>query len=237
MATYKLVWDDFCSVLLEIIKPNYGKSIDTKTYNELVLIFERNLIILHPFMPFISEEIWHLISPRVKENALIISKWPSIEKSSEENLIFDFDSLLKIVSGIRNFRKKHQVSFKDSIELSIVNNDKLSNKYDSIITKLCNVSEISYRDSEIENSISFRVNSNIYSIPFYQEINIEEELIKINEDLNYQKGFLKSVEAKLSNKSFSDNAPEIVINMELKKENDALSKIKVLKERLKKLDR
>ena len=237
MATYKLLWDDFCSVLLEIIKPNYGKSIDTKTYNDLVLIFESNLIILHPFMPFISEEIWHLISPRVKENALIISKWPSIEKSSEENLIFDFDSLLKIVSGIRNFRKKHQVSFKDSIELSIVNNDKLSNKYDSIITKLCNVSEISYRDYEIENSISFRVNSNIYSIPFYQEINIEEELIKINEDLNYQKGFLKSVEAKLSNKNFSDNAPEIVINKELKKKNDALSKIKVLKERLKKLDR
>ena len=237
MATYKLLWDDFCSVLLEIIKPNYGKSIDIKTYNDLVLIFESNLIILHPFMPFISEEIWHLISPRVKENALIISKWPSIEKSSEENLIFDFDSLLKIVSGIRNFRKKHQVSFKDSIELSIVNNDKLSNKYDSIITKLCNVSEISYRDYEIENSISFRVNSNIYSIPFYQEINIEEELIKINEDLNYQKGFLKSVEAKLSNKNFSDNAPEIVINKELKKKNDALSKIKVLKERLKKLDR
>ena len=237
MATYKLLWDDFCSVLLEIIKPNYGKSIDTKTYNDLVLIFESNLIILHPFMPFISEEIWHLISPRVKENALIISKWPSIEKSSEENLIFDFDSLLKIVSGIRNFRKKHQVSFKDSIELSIVNNDKLSNKYDSIITKLCNVSEISYRDYEIENSISFRVNSNIYSIPFYQEINIEEELIKINEDLNYQKGFLKSVEAKLSNKNFSDNAPEIVINKELKKKNDALSKIKVLEERLKKLDR
>tara|TARA_Y100000739_G_scaffold42627_1_gene32258 strand:- start:627 stop:3260 length:2634 start_codon:yes stop_codon:yes gene_type:complete len=237
MATYKLLWDDFCSVLLEIIKPNYGKSIDSKTYNDLVLIFESNLIILHPFMPFISEEIWHLISPRVKENALIISKWPSIEKSSEENLIFDFDSLLKIVSGIRNFRKKHQVSFKDSIELSIVNNDKLSNKYDSIITKLCNVSEISYRDYEIENSISFRVNSNIYSIPFYQEINIEEELIKINEDLNYQKGFLKSVEAKLSNKNFSDNAPEIVINKELKKKNDALSKIKVLKERLKKLDR
>ena len=237
MATYKLVWDDFCSVLLEIIKPNYGKSIDTKTYNELVLIFERNLIILHPFMPFISEEIWHLISPRVKENALIISKWPSIEKLSEENLIFDFDSLLKIVSSIRNFRKKHQVSFKDSIELSIVNNDNFSNKYDSIISKLCNVSKISYRDYEIENSISFRVNSNIYSIPFYQEINIEEELIKIKDDLNYQKGFLKSVEAKLSNKSFSENAPEIVINKELKKKNDALSKIKVLKERLKKLDR
>ena len=237
MATYKLLWDDFCSVLLEIIKPNYGKSIDSKTYNDLVLIFESNLIILHPFMPFISEEIWHLISPRVKENALIISKWPLIEKSIEENLIFDFDSLLKIVSGIRNFRKKHQVSFKDSIELSIVNNDKLSNKYDSIISKLCNVSEISYRDYEIENSISFRVNSNIYSIPFYQEINIEEELIKINEDLNYQKGFLKSVEAKLSNKNFSNNAPERVINKELKKKNDALSKIKVLKERLKKLDR
>ena len=237
MATYKLLWDDFCSVLLEIIKPNYGKSIDSKTYNDLVLIFESNLIILHPFMPFISEEIWHLISPRVKENALIISKWPLIEKSSEENLIFDFDSLLKIVSGIRNFRKKYQVSFKDSIELSIVNNDKLSNKYDSIISKLCNVSEISYRDYEIENSISFRVNSNIYSIPFYQEINIEEELIKINEDLNYQKGFLKSVEAKLSNKNFSNNAPERVINNELKKKNDALSKIKVLKERLKKLDR
>ena len=232
MATYKLIWDDFCSVFLEIIKPYYGKPIDSKTYMDLIKIFEKNLIILHPFMPFITEEIWHLIDQRTMESSLIISKWPSIKNSDKNDLIQDFDSLLNVISGIRNFRKKQQVSFKDPIELSVVNNDNFSTQYDSIISKLCNVSLIDYQDNEIENSISFRVNSNIYSIPFNQEIDVEQEIIKINNDLDYQKGFLKSVESKLNNKRFTENAPESVLNNEIKKKDDALSKIKVLEERL-----
>ena len=116
--------------------------------------------------------------------------------------------------------------------MSVVNNDNFSTQYDSIISKLCNVSLIDYQDNEIENSISFRVNSNIYSIPFNQEIDVEQEIIKINNDLDYQKGFLKSVESKLNNKRFTENAPESVLNNEIKKKDDALSKIKVLEERL-----
>ena len=196
MAVYKLIWDDFCSVFLEIVKPNYGESIDSKTFEQIVSIFEKNLIVIHPFMPFISEEIWHLIEKRSKENAIIIAEWPSSTNSNDNDLIKDFESLLKVISGIRNFRKKHQVSFKDSLELSIVNNDNFSADYDSIISKLCNISSIHYSDSEIEQSISFRVNSNIYSIPFHEELDVNEEIIKINNDLNYQKGFLKSVESK-----------------------------------------
>ena len=232
MAVYKLIWDDFCSVFLEIVKPNYGESIDSKTFEQIVSIFEKNLIIIHPFMPFISEEIWHLIEKRSKENAIIIAEWPSSANSNDNDLIQDFESLLKVISGIRNFRKKYQVSFKDSLELSIVNNDNFSADYDSIISKLCNISSIHYSDSEIEQSISFRVNSNIYSIPFHEELDVNEEIIKIKNDLNYQKGFLKSVESKLNNKRVVENAPDSVIKNEQKKKDDALSKIRVLEERL-----
>ena len=232
MAVYKLIWDDFCSVFLEIVKPDYGESIDSKTFEQIVSIFEKNLIIIHPFMPFISEEIWHLIEKRSKENAIIIAEWPSSTNSNDNDLIQDFESLLKVISGIRNFRKKYQVSFKDSLELSIVNNDNFSTDYDSIISKLCNISSINYSDREIEQSISFRVNSNIYSIPFHEELDVNEEIIKINNDLNYQKGFLKSVESKLNNKRFVENAPDSVIKNEQKKKDDALSKIRVLEERL-----
>ena len=144
MAVYKLIWDDFCSVFLEIVKPDYGESIDSKTFEQIVSIFEKNLIIIHPFMPFISEEIWHLIEKRSKENAIIIAEWPSSTNSNDNDLIQDFESLLKVISGIRNFRKKYQVSFKDSLELSIVNNDNFSADYDSIISKLCNISSIHY---------------------------------------------------------------------------------------------
>ena len=236
MCIYKLIWDDFCSVLLEIIKPQYGQPIDEKTHRDLIKIFEKNLIILHPFMPFITEEIWHLIAKRKSEEAIIISSWPEFDTKLSIDTINDFEALQNIISGIRNIRKKYQISFKESLNLSVVNNDNFSKNYDSIIKKICNIKDINYVDSEIKDALSFRVESNIYSLPFEKEIDFDEEIKKIKEDLDYQKGFLKSVNSKLENKRFTDNAPDSIVQNEIKKKNDAISKISVLEERLKKLE-
>mgnify|MGYP001319716141 CR=1 FL=1 len=236
MCIYKLIWDDFCSVLLEIIKPQYGQPIDEKTHRDLIKIFEKNLIILHPFMPFITEEIWHLIAKRKSEEAIIISSWPEFDTKLPIDTINDFEVLQNIISGIRNIRKKYQISFKESLNLSVVNNDNFSKNYDSIIKKICNIKDINYVDSEIKDALSFRVESNIYSLPFEKEIDFDEEIKKIKEDLIYQKGFLKSVNSKLENKRFTDNAPDSIVQNEIKKKNDAISKISVLEERLKKLE-
>ena len=236
MCIYKLIWDDFCSVLLEIIKPQYGQPIDEKTHKDLIKIFEKNLIILHPFMPFITEEIWHLIAKRKSEEAIIISSWPEFDTKLPIDTINDFEALQNIISGIRNIRKKYQISFKESLNLSVVNNDNFSKNYDSIIKKICNIKDINYVDSEIKDALSFRVESNIYSLPFEKEIDFDEEIKKIKEDLDYQKGFLKSVNSKLENKRFTDNAPDSIVQNEIKKKNDAISKISVLEERLKKLE-
>ena len=236
MCIYKLIWDDFCSVLLEIIKPQYGQPIDEKTHRDLIKIFEKNLIILHPFMPFITEEIWHLIAKRKSEEAIIISSWPEFDTKLPIDTINDFEALQNIISGIRNIRKKYQISFKESLNLSVVNNDNFSKNYDSIIKKICNIKDVNYVDSEIKDALSFRVESNIYSLPFEKEIDFDEEIKKIKEDLDYQKGFLKSVNSKLENKRFTDNAPDSIVQNEIKKKNDAISKISVLEERLKKLE-
>ena len=236
MCIYKLIWDDFCSVLLEIIKPQYGQPIDEKTHRDLIKIFEKNLIILHPFMPFITEEIWHLIAKRKSEEAIIISSWPEFDTKLPIDTINDFEALQNIISGIRNIRKKYQISFKESLNLSVVNNDNFSKNYDSIIKKICNINDVNYVDSEIKDALSFRVESNIYSLPFEKEIDFDEEIKKIKEDLDYQKGFLKSVNSKLENKRFTDNAPDSIVQNEIKKKNDAISKISVLEERLKKLE-
>ena len=236
MCIYKLIWDDFCSVLLEIIKPQYGQPIDEKTHRDLIKIFEKNLIILHPFMPFITEEIWHLIAKRKSEEAIIISSWPEFDTKLPIDTINDFEALQNIISGIRNIRKKYQISFKESLNLSVVNNDNFSKNYDSIIKKICNINDINYVDSEIKDALSFRVKSNIYSLPFEKEIDFDEEIKKIKEDLDYQKGFLKSVNSKLENKRFTDNAPDSIVQNEIKKKNDVISKISVLEERLKKLE-
>ena len=236
MCIYKLIWDDFCSVLLEIIKPQYGQPIDEKTHRDLIKIFEKNLIILHPFMPFITEEIWNLIAKRKSEEAIIISSWPEFDTELPIDTLNDFEVLQNIISGIRNIRKKYQISFKESLNLSVVNNDNFSKNYDSIIKKICNIKDINYVDSEIKDALSFRVESNIYSLPFEKEIDFDEEIKKIKEDLDYQKGFLKSVNSKLENKRFTDNAPDSIVQNEIKKKNDAISKISVMEERLKKLE-
>ncbi len=237
MCVYKLIWDDFCSWLLELIKPEYQHPIDKLTFDSVINIFENNLRVLHPFMPFISEEIWQNISNRSVNEALIVSAWPKVE-SVNRKMIKDFDFTSQVISSIRTIRKEKNISFKNSIELHVLNNENKSSNLDSLIIKLCNISKLVYTKIEVENSISFRVKSNNYYVPVdNNNINIEEEIIKLKKELQYIEGFLNSVRKKLSNSRFVENAPDKVIQIEKDKEQDALSKIKAIKDSLSSLDR
>ena len=234
MCVYKLIWDDFCSVLLEIIKPEFSKPIDKKTHKSLILIFENNLKLLHPFMPFISEELWQSINKRRVDQSLVVSKWPKSTKYSNE-IIEEFKFVSEVITSIRSVRKKHNISFRETIELSVLNNEQVSEKHDPIIKKICNVNTLIYVKSEVKEAISFRVKTNTYYIPLSSEVNVNDEIIKLESELNYNIGFLNSVDKKLSNKKFVEKAPESVIEIEKKKKTEAMAKINLLKESIKKL--
>ena len=231
MAIYKLVWDDFCSWYLEMIKPGYQQPIDRKTYDKTIDIFESNLKLLHPFMPFLTEEIWHLISDRSKEQALIVSRWPEL-KAQGSDLTDAFASASEVISGIRAIRKEKNIPFRDAIELMVSNKEDFSQLFDPIITKLGNISNLDYVNEKVSGALSFRVKSNEYFIPVAGSVDIDEEINKLNEELNYTKGFLQSVRGKLSNEKFVSGAPEKVIDNERKKESDALAKISMLEQRI-----
>ena len=227
MTIYKLIWDDYCSCLLEIIKPSYGDPIDKKTFERLVNLLEKNLCLLHPFMPFLSEEIWHRLKKRSSDQALIISKWPNIQ-AYDNSFLEDFKFANDVISSIRNLRKQKNIPFKKSIDLYVINNMSNSTQFDGIISKLGNLSKILYSKNKIEKAFSFRVKSNEYFVIADIEIDVNSEISKINEELIYVKGFLKSVQKKLSNKNFVANAPAQVVASEKKKEADALAKIETL---------
>ncbi|NNL16597.1 MAG: valine--tRNA ligase [Flavobacteriaceae bacterium] len=228
MATYKLIWDDFASWLLEIVKPSYQQPIDALTKKAVVTFFEDLLKILHPFMPFISEEIWQLIEERTPENALIISSLPEIKKS-DSYLINEFEYAKEVVSGIRTIRKEKNISFKETIDFAVLNNDLVKATFDDVIIKLGSLKGINYINEAVDGALSFRVKSNEYYIPVSGAINVEKEIEKLKEELVYTKGFLRSVQKKLTNERFVNNAPEQVVANEKKKEADALAKIETLK--------
>jgi len=231
MATYKLVWDDFCSWFLEMIKPAYQAPIDRKTFDKAIEMLESNLRLLHPFMPFLTEEIWQIIAERTSEEALIISTWPEL-KSFDAKLIADFEFASEVISGIRTIRKDKNIPFKDAIELKAINNDNASTYFDSVISKLGNISSLEYVSEAVNGALTFRTKSNEYFVPISGAINVEEEIAKLTEELKYNQGFLKSVQAKLSNEKFVNNAPEKVLEIERKKEADALSKIATIEQSL-----
>ena len=228
MNIYKLIWDDFSSWFLEMIKPEYQQPIDAKTFKAVISFLEDNLKVLHPFMPFLSEEIWQDISERSANEALIIAKYPEATEINE-TLINEFKIASEVISGIRTIRKEKSISFKDTIDFSILNNDKVNSNFDTVIQKMGNIATINYVTENVEGALSFRVKSNEYFIPMGSAINIEEEKAKLQEELKYTEGFLKSVQGKLSNERFVNNAPEKVIAIERKKEADALAKIETIK--------
>ena len=230
MATYKLVWDDFCSWFLEMIKPAYQQPIDRKTFDMAIEMLEANLKLLHPFMPFLTEEIWQLIAERSPKEALIVSTWPET-KAFDMNLLTNFEAAMETISGIRAIRKEKNIAFKDAIELKALRASD-NGQFDAVVMKLGNISSLTNIREKVSGALSFRVNSDEYFIPVSGLVDVEEEVAKLTAELNYTKGFLKSVQGKLSNEKFVAGAPEKVLEIERKKEADALAKIETLEQSL-----
>lgn len=231
MAIYKLVWDDFCSWLLEVVKPAYQQPIDRVTFNKVIEMLEANLKLLHPFMPFLTEEIWQHIAERTTEQALIIAEWPKVT-GADEKLIADFDFAAEVIAAVRTIRKDKNIPFKDAITLKVINSENASNAFDVVIAKLVNIDAITYVTEAVNGALTFRVKSNEYFVPVTGAVDLEEEIAKLNQELEYNRGFLKSVQAKLSNEKFVGSAPEKVVAMERQKEADALAKIATIEQSL-----
>jgi valyl-tRNA synthetase len=227
MTIYKLVWDDLCSWYLEIVKPGFEKPIDRTTYNQTISFFKKCMTVMHPFMPFITEEIWSKIKSDI-ESPLIISDWPKSKKINKF-IINEFESLTSLISSIRKYRKEKSISFKEN--LILFSKLSLDNKANAVLLKLANTEITHDFSGKQENSSSFIVGSNEFH--FNNRTDEKEDFSKIQQDLDYNLGFLKSVQAKLSNKRFVDNAPTNVLDNELQKEKDTVSKIEILKNKLK----
>ena len=235
MAVYKLIWDDFCSWLLEIVKPAYQQPVDQKTRKEVIALFEKNLVILHPFMPFISEAIWQFIEKRSPEDALIVGSWPETG-TYDKDVLNDFGFTAEVITGIRSLRKQKNISPKEPLTLQFIDKEGANRAWDPVIEKLAHIEEISQVEDEIKGAASFRVKSNSYFIEIDQHIDLDEERSKLQQELQYTKGFLKSVNKKLSNERFVNNAPEKVVALEKQKAADAEAKIATLEKSLANLD-
>ena len=230
MTTYKLIWDDFCSWYLESIKPEYQKPIDKKTFEATQDIFEDLLKIVHPFMPFLSEEIWQTMKPRKIDESLIVASWPK-ENQENSSLIKDFSFCMQTVSEVRNIRNAKNLSPKEQLELKTLSNLE-DIKFKEVIAKLSGLKSINTVTERPENANSFIVNGSEFFIPLEELVNPEEELKKLQAELEYTEGFLNSVAKKLSNERFVNNAPAQVVESENKKKADAESKIETLKNQI-----
>ena len=231
MATYKLVWDDFCSWYLELVKPGYQQPIDSETKTKTIHFLEQLLKVIHPFTPFIAEEIWHLIAERKEGEDIIVAQWPTLE-SADANFLANFNSTIDIISNIRNLRKQNNIAHKIKIDLRILKSENHKEQFDPVIIKMGNLSSLEYIQEKIGNAYSFIVNNVEYFVPFGETVDIESERKKLEEELDYTKGFLKSVMKKLSNERFVNNAPEQVVAGEKKKASDAEQKIAILTSKL-----
>lgn len=235
MQLYKLFWDEFSGWYLEMIKPAYQSPIDATTYRQTVEFFEKLLKLLHPYMPFITEEIWHYLGERKDGESLMVELLPEMTPVNEE-LSVQIEECKDIISNIRNIRKSKNIVSRDSIELNIKGGD-LNPSQRSVVEKIANVSSIKTVTADVDNASSFIVNNVEYYVPMGDNINVEEELTKLNTDLEYTKGFLASVLKKLSNEKFVASAPAKVVEMERAKQADAEEKITLLEDQIKKLSK
>jgi valyl-tRNA synthetase len=234
MSTYKLVYDDFCGWLLEMVKPAYQQPIDKTTYDNLIALFEKVLVVMHPFTPFISEEIWHLLTKKDENETINHEKWP-VNVKTDEKLLSEFEVAAEVISGIRIVRKDNNLAQKNAIELLVKKGENYFNTFDSVIQKMGNVSNFDFVTDKQENSFSFIVKGNEFFIPFGDTIDVEAEKAKLEEELKYTQGFLNTVMKKLSNERFVAGAPEQVVANEKAKQQDAEQKIAILEEKLKRL--
>ncbi len=234
MATYKLVWDDFCAWYLEAIKPEFidGKAqpIDKQTYESTISYLEKLLTVMHPWMPFITEEIWHLITERQDKECCIVAAWPKAGTVNSQ-LLAEFEVCKELVTMVRNVRAQKQLSPKDKLSLT-EKSEAAHSTFDTVVIKLANLSEYNYSKEKIDGALSFVIHNTEFFIPLNSNINADEERSRITKELEYNKGFLKSVQQKLANEKFVNNAKPELVALERKKESDALSKIKTLEEQL-----
>lgn len=228
---YKLIWDDFCSWYLEAIKPAYGEKASKEVYEKSIGYFESLLKLLHPFMPFLTEELWQDITERSKEEALIIAQQDKAG-AFDEKVLEDFETAKEIISGVRNYRQSKGISPREEVEL-FTSASEISNR--EVTQKLSNISTIHFGEKTDKPSFTFLVGNNEFSIPLSENLDLEAEKEKTQADLKYYVDFLASVEKKLSNEKFVSGAPEKVVEMERKKKSDALEKIALLEEKLRTL--
>ncbi|HMU06438.1 MAG TPA: valine--tRNA ligase [Kaistella sp.] len=228
---YKLIWDDFCSWYLEAIKPNFGEPISKKVYDKTISYFEELMKLLHPFMPFLSEELWQNISERTPENALVISQQRKAETFNND-IILAFEASKELISGVRNYRQSKGISPRENVEI-FTNAANFSNE--ELVKKLANISDIHFGQKTDKPSFTFLVGATEVSIPLSENIDLAEEKEKTEKELEHLKGFLNSVEKKLSNEKFMAGAPQNVVDVELKKKRDAMEKISLLEEKLRTL--
>ncbi len=227
MMIYKLFWDEFSSWYLEMIKPGYQLPIDKATYDATLGFFDGLLRLLHPFMPFITEELWQALEPRKEGESLMVALMPEV--APVDSVYLDaFEVVKEIVSGVRTIRLQKNIPNKDTLALQVLGDH--NDAFNPVIAKMCNLSEITKTDDKAAGAVSFLVRTTEYAVPLGNMINVEEELAKLAEELKYQQGFLASVQKKLSNESFVSKAPAKVIEMERKKQADAESKIKSIEE-------
>jgi valyl-tRNA synthetase len=231
MAIYKLVWDDFCSWYLEMIKPGYEQPIDQQTLTKTKFFFEELLKVMHPFTPFVSEELWHALNERKEGEDIVIAEWPKAVPFNEKVLV-GFEKAEKIIAQIRNIRKNNNIANKVKLEMYVRADVSTQTDFDAVIVKMGNLSVFEYVADKIQQANSFIVEGVEFFIPFGDAVDVEAEIQKMEEELKYTKGFLKSVQGKLSNERFVAGAPAQVLELERKKEADALGKIQLLEEKL-----
>jgi valyl-tRNA synthetase len=237
MTTYKLFWDEFSGWYLEIIKPEYQKPIDRATFDATISLFDKLVRLIHPFMPFITEEIWQLLSERQNGESVMVALIPKAKKYSKE-MVNGFETMKETISAVRSVRKDKDIPNKEKLELNILSdsNNPVSG-YLPVIRKLCNLAEVKFVSEKQDGAASFMTGTTEYFIPLEGKLDIEAELEKIREEIEYHKGFLSSVMKKLDNERFLKNAPAAVLDLERKKKGDAESKIKSLEDRIKELNR
>ncbi len=235
MSIYKLIWDDFCSCFLEVVKPAYQKPIDGKTYKEIVDVFEKLMTILHPFMPFITEELWHSLRERSEKETIMLVAMPEIA-DTDQKLLDEFANARKVIEQVRRVRNEKNIAQKHALRLNVyADQESCKPEFDAVIAKLCNIENIEYKGNCDVDGASFIENNVQYSVPLTGFVDAAEEIKKLESDLKYAEGFLQNVLKKLSNERFVNSAPQQVVEMERKKQSDAEEKIRIIKEQLSKL--
>ena len=228
-AVYRLFWDEFSSWYLEMIKPAYQQPMDKITYKATLGYFDALLRLLHPFMPFITEELWQALSPRKKGESIMFAHMPEAGKP-DDLLLEAFEAIKEVVAGVRNIRLQKNIPNKNPLDLQVMG--EYYDRFNPIIIKMCNLSSITQVQEKASGAISFLVKTTEFAVPVGDLIDVKEELEKLEADLKYQQGFLAMVEKKLSNANFVNKAPANIIDLERKKEADAKSKIRSIEENI-----